>query len=117
MDATIYLVMGRAARAGGDTASALADLSKARALAPDNPEIAYELGALKASNNQFEEAVELFGRVIKQAPSAPAYHARAVAYFSLKRKTEALADIEAAVRLMPNEPAMRQWREKIQAMP
>ncbi len=117
MDAMILLAMGRAARATGDTSSAITDFDKARTLAPQNPEIAYELGTLKLSSKQFVEAVELLGATINISPSAAAYHARAIAYFSLKRKTDALADIEAAMRIMPNEPVLREWRNRILVMP
>lgn len=117
MGGRIYMAMGRAARAAGDHAAALTDFRKASELAPQDPEIAYEFGALHLTAHRYDQALAQFDSALAQSPSAPVYHARAIAHYQLNRKAAALADIEAALRLKPDEPAMRQWREKIRAMP
>ena len=47
----------------------------------------------------------------------PAHHARAAAYYALKRKREAMDEIDAAVRANPANQALREWQAKIRAMP
>lgn len=47
----------------------------------------------------------------------PAFYARALANYSLKRKAEALSDIENAMRSAPDNPNLREWHAKILAMP
>ena len=46
-----------------------------------------------------------------------AYYARALAYYNLKRKSEAQADIDMAVKLWPDNANLREWQKRIQALP
>jgi Tfp pilus assembly protein PilF len=49
--------------------------------------------------------------------NAPGLYARAMANYGLKRKAEALADIELAMRMGLDNPTLRQWKARIAAMP
>ena len=117
MDARIYLALAKSARAVDDINQAIADLRTALERDPNDLEIAYELGTDLVSINQYDEAIQLFSRVLEKDSAAPVFHARAVAYYHLKRKNEALADIQSALRRAPKEPTMLQWQEKIKALP
>jgi len=56
-------------------------------------------------------------RLIAEDRNPRAYYARALANYSLKRKAEAAADIEAAIRMWPSNPNLVEWQRKIQALP
>jgi tetratricopeptide (TPR) repeat protein len=67
--------------------------------------------------NQHQTAREVLDRMIKEHPDASAYYERALANYGLKRKADALADIDEAIRLGLKNPNVDQWRAKIAAMP
>ena len=64
-----------------------------------------------------EPAHELLDRLVKEDGQGGAYYGRALANYGLKRKPEALSDIETAIRLGPDNPNLREWQAKIRAMP
>ena len=59
----------------------------------------------------------MFSQLIEESPDGPAYYGRALANHGLNNKTEALADIENAIRLTPDNPMLLEWRNRIKAMP
>ncbi len=60
---------------------------------------------------------ELLDAWLAEGNNAPALYARAMANYGLKRKAEALADIDGAMRLGLDNQAVRQWKARIEAMP
>jgi hypothetical protein len=49
--------------------------------------------------------------------SESAFYARALAHYGLKRKAEALSDIERAIQAGGDDPHLREWHARIRAMP
>jgi hypothetical protein len=56
-------------------------------------------------------------RLLAQESSGPGFYARALANYGLKRKAQALSDIDNAIRLGPDSPVLHEWRRKIEALP
>jgi len=63
------------------------------------------------------DARSLLDKLLMERADARAFYARALANFGLKRKAEALADIENALRGSPDNANLQAWRAKILAMP
>ena len=62
----------------------------------------------------FQEAVECFSRVIALRPDVAAgYRARARAYLELGQRTDALNDLDRAIRLKPDDPVLYAERAEI----
>jgi tetratricopeptide (TPR) repeat protein len=117
MRVRILAAMGKSAMAMGKGAEALAHLTEARSLAPGSAAIEAELGMAYIVAGEHQKAYALFDGLLKTSPTAPVYYGRALASYGLKQKSQALADIEAALRLAPDNPGLLPWRAKIQAMP
>lgn len=73
-DAQPYLNLGTLLIDQGDLAGAIQHLTKAAALAPDNPRIHEELGRASQTQGDFEEAQSQLERAVKLAPNAAALH-------------------------------------------
>jgi len=84
---------------------------------PKNKEGKYLLGMAYVTANQPEKARAVLDRLIAEDRNPRAYYARALANYGLKRKAEALADIETAIRTSPTNPNLIEWQRKIQALP
>lgn len=117
MDARIAAAQGKAAKALGDRALAIGHYKRVSELAPADHASRVELGTLYMADGNHEAALAVFNALIGEAPTGQAHFGRALAHHGLKRKAEALADIETAIRLGPDNAALRQWQAKIQAMP
>ena len=61
-------------------------------------------------------AQDLFSGLLSVLQDGPAYYGRAVANYRLKKKAEALSDIENARRIGPDNEAVRDWEAKIRAL-
>ncbi len=101
----------------GDPASAVLDLEKALPHLQDGRLARTALGVSLALTGQPERARDLLDASLRQAASPPALFGRALAFYTLKQKTEALSDIESALRLAPRTPRFEELREKIRALP
>jgi lipoprotein NlpI len=86
-------------------------------LDPGSKEGRYLLGMALITKNEHARAYEILDRLVKEEGKGPAFYGRALANYGLKRKAEALSDIETAVRLNPENPGLREWQAKIKAMP
>jgi hypothetical protein len=65
-----------------------------------------------------DRALLLLDSLIRDAPAASAYYARALANYELKRKAAALGDLDNAQRMGGlNAANLREWRAKIEALP
>lgn len=107
---------GRLAMQVGLRDDAVQHLDALVKLEPRNREARYLLGMAYVMKEEYARAQALLDPLVAEEPSVRVLYARALANFGLKRKQQALADIEGAMRLAPDNPGLRQWRDKIQAM-
>jgi tetratricopeptide (TPR) repeat protein len=111
------LNLGRTGLRLGRNDDAVRYLEQLLALDPQRKEGRFLLAMALTTRNQNERAYVILDKLIAEGEKGPAYYGRAVANYGLKRKAEALSDIEMAMRLAPDNPNLREWRAKIQAMP
>lgn len=74
------------------------------------------LGMAYVMQGDFARARELFNALLEKEGRGSVYYGRALANYGLKRKNEALSDIDNALRMGPDDPNLRAWRSKIAAM-
>lgn len=97
--------VGRAdALAGkGDFDSAVREFDKIPPAAADEPGVALSRGGLMFAAGRFDEAVKVYTAALAHHPIAPIYRARAEAYAALLHFDHALDDVEAAIKLKPDD--------------
>jgi len=83
---------------------------------PKHAEAPFLLAMAHVMKNEHALAKEIAERLVREQPGSRAYYTRALANYGLKRKAEALADIDNALRLAPDNAALREWKAKIEAM-
>lgn len=111
------LHIGKSGMQLGKREEAVRALEHLVALDPAHKEGRYLLGMAYVMKGEAKRARELLDKLIKEDPNARAYYARALANFALRLKSEALADIDNAVRLGMDTPHLREWQGKIRALP
>jgi tetratricopeptide (TPR) repeat protein len=111
------LQLGRVALQLGRRQEGVAALEELVKLQPRNAEASYLLGMGYVMSGEPARAVPVLDASIAAQPSGRAHYARALANYGLKRKADALADIENAIRIGPDNANLQQWRAKILAMP
>jgi tetratricopeptide (TPR) repeat protein len=111
------LHLGRTGLQIGRIDEAIVYLEQLAKLAPAHREGRFALGMALVSRGGHERARAIFDQLVAEGGKAPAYYGRALANYGLKRKAEALSDIETAIRLGPDHPNLRDWQAKIKAMP
>jgi protein O-mannosyl-transferase len=111
------LHLGRAGMQLGKREDAARALEQLVAREPQHKEGRYLLGMASVMNGNPARALEVLDALVQDEPSARAHYARALANYALRRKPEALADIEAARRLGADNPNIREWEAKIRALP
>jgi tetratricopeptide (TPR) repeat protein len=84
---------------------------------PDNAEARFLFAVVATSRGDFHRALAIAENIVRAERSSRGHYARALAHHGLGHKAEALADIEAAIRIGPDHPNLRQWQAKIRAMP
>jgi Tfp pilus assembly protein PilF len=84
---------------------------------PHGAEGRYLLGMAYVMNGDGKRALEVLDVLVREAPNAQAYYARALANYRLGRKADALSDIDRAIRLGLDNRNLREWRAKILALP
>ena len=82
-----------------------------------NREAGYLMATSLIAKREFDTAARLLSIMIAEAPAGGLHLSRAMALFGLQQKAAAKADIEAALRLGLDNPAVRDWQKKIEAMP
>jgi tetratricopeptide (TPR) repeat protein len=112
----MYLHLGRLGMQLGKADEAVASLRQLMAFDPKNKEGRFLLAMAHVMKNEHAEALRIADELLREDPSGRTHYARALAHFGLKRKAEALADIENALRQSPGNPNLLQWQEKIRAM-
>ncbi len=113
----LWLQTGRAAVQLGRHDEALAHLGMLLAVEPRNKEARYLQAMAYVSKGEPARARELLDAWLAEGENGPGLYVRAMANYGLKRKAEALADIEGAMRMGLDNPTVRQWKARIQAMP
>jgi tetratricopeptide (TPR) repeat protein len=113
----LLLNLGRTALQLGRNAEALPPLQKLVDADARNKEARYLLGMALISVGEHARAHELLDPLVREGGQAAAYYGRALANYGLRRKAEALSDIENAIRLGPGNANLREWQAKIRAMP
>lgn len=111
------LQLGKAAIQLRRRDDAVAALESLIAMEPGNKEGRYLLGMAYVMKGEPQRARDTLGALIQDAPSARAYYARAMANYALRRKADALADIDNALRMAGDNPGLREWKAKIEALP
>ncbi|HUJ01650.1 MAG TPA: tetratricopeptide repeat protein [Usitatibacter sp.] len=113
----VLLQYGRTALELGMADDALDALDELARIDPHNEEGQYLLSMVCITKGDPARALRILDALLMERSSARAYYARALANYALKRKAEALADIENAMRGDPANANLRAWRSKIEAMP
>jgi tetratricopeptide (TPR) repeat protein/predicted aspartyl protease len=99
---------GNASAARRNYDSAIADLTKACTLEPDNPEYFYQRALIYYQAGKADEALSDFDQVLKlKADFLPAFGPRARLRLAKHQPDDALADLDAADRLAPKEAELR----------
>ena len=99
---------GNASAARRDFDSGIADLTKACALEPNNPEYFYQRALIYWQAGKGDEAVKDFDQVLKlKADFLPAFAPRARLRLAKHQTEDALADLDTADRLAPKEAELR----------
>jgi tetratricopeptide (TPR) repeat protein len=114
---TVLALKGRVALEMGQVDEAIADFEAALKLDPRHLRARADLGMAWLLQRNYAGARTMFSQLIEEAPDGQAYYGRALANHGLRNKAEALADIEHAIRLTPDNPMLSEWRNRIKAMP
>jgi tetratricopeptide (TPR) repeat protein len=113
----VRLYLGRALMQLGRAPEAAPHLESLVAANPGHAEGRYVLGMARIAMGDNARALETLNPLFATRPPPSAFYARALAYHGLKRKAEAMADIDAAIRGGLDNPNTRSWQAKIRAMP
>jgi tetratricopeptide (TPR) repeat protein/predicted aspartyl protease len=107
-DAAAYSRRGNAFAARRDFERALADLTQATELAPNQPDYFYQRGVIHRDAGQADPAMADFNRALELKPDdVPALTARAALKLGAHDAAGATADLDAAARLAANEDDLR----------
>jgi tetratricopeptide (TPR) repeat protein len=107
-DAAELARLGSALAARRDFVPALADLSKAIELNPNEPEYYFQRAKAYEANGQPDPALADFDHVISlEQGFLPAYIPRAEIKLLKKQRAEAIEDLDAVARLAPKEADLR----------
>jgi protein O-mannosyl-transferase len=113
----VLLHLGRTAMQLRRPVEAVNSLQQLVAAEPGNPEGVYYLAMAHVMNGDYaraREAVQALGRI---ETSVRLHYVSALTNYGLKLKPEAQADIRAAINRGGETPHLREWRDKIEAMP
>jgi len=113
----LLLDLGRLALQLGKREAATKNLEELLRLDPKHREGRYLLGMAYVMQGQHQRAYDVLDTLVRDDSNGRSFYARALANYGLGRKREALADIENAIRLSPENPGLRDWQARIRAMP
>jgi tetratricopeptide (TPR) repeat protein len=114
---TVLALKGRVAMEMGQVDEAIANFEAALKLDPHHQKARADLGMAWVIQGDYARARTMFSQLIEETSDGQAYYGRALANHGLRNKAEALADIENAIRLTPDNPMLSEWRNRIKAMP
>ncbi len=102
------LAMAEQQRESRDFDAARATLARAAALAPELPDVPFQLGMVELGAGQPAEASALLERAVALKPDAPAYRMNlGIAYLGQRRTADAVASLRQAVALNDRFTAAR----------
>lgn len=100
-----YLIAARVARCRDDDAASEKLVDRALALAPGNADALFAKGEARRAAGDIAGALDYFGRTIAARPGDGLAHLnRGIIYIAEDRDGEARADIDAALKAVPNHP-------------
>jgi len=108
--------MGRTALQLGDPNVAVSALEGVVNAEPGNEDARFHLAMALVTRKDYGRALEVMAPAGKDKPSTRIHYARALAHYGLRNRDQALAEIDAAIRLGSETPHLREWRSRIQAM-
>jgi len=107
-DAAGFARRGAAFAARRDFDHAIADLTRACEMAPNQPDYFYQRGIARANNRQPSQALEDFNQALKLEPDdVPALMARSASHLAARDPSAAVADLDAVDRLSPKDADVR----------
>jgi tetratricopeptide (TPR) repeat protein len=112
----VLINLGRTALQLGLHVDAAGQLRQLLALEPDNADARFYLAMALVAGKDYAGALAELEKLPKDKPSGRTHYARALSYYGLQRKEAALAEIDAAIKIGPDTPHLREWRSRIQAM-
>ena len=113
----LLLQMARTAMQLRKSGEAVASLEQLLRLDPRHEEGRYLMGMALIMREDYARALELLNGFLREGASGRLHYARAMAHMGLKHRSDALADIEAAIRMDPRNRVFLEWRDKILATP
>jgi tetratricopeptide (TPR) repeat protein len=112
----VLLSLGRTSLQLGRHEEAAAHLQRLVSLQPDNGDARFYLAMALLAAKEFARALQVLEAAPKPAAGSRMHYAKALAYYGLRRRSEALTEIDAAIGLGPDTPHLREWQARIQAM-
>jgi tetratricopeptide (TPR) repeat protein len=112
----VLLQLGRTALQLGRPDDALPPLRAFLDRDPGSKEGRYLLGMALVARGEHAAALPILAKLVDEDHGGIAYYGRALAHQGLGHKAEALADIDTAIRIGPDNPALHELRAKIRAM-
>lgn len=101
----VLILKSMALHAQGHYDLATAEVNKALAISPNDPQLYNNLAWSQVAHGQIKEALANANRALKDGPDYPALDTRGVAYVLLGKTKEALSDLNAAIKQKPEEAA------------
>ena len=111
------LHLGKAGMQLGKRAEAARALEQLVAAEPGHKEGRYLFGMALVMAGDPARALKVLDPLLREDPTARGHYARAMANYSMRRKNDALADIERARALGADNANLREWEAKIRALP
>jgi len=105
--ASHLIARGRAHYRAGDHERAIADFTAGLALEPHYPDLYFDKGKAELQAGRVAEAEASFSHDIELDPSPISFYNRHLARKALGDDAGALADLDDAIRELPDEPALR----------
>jgi tetratricopeptide (TPR) repeat protein len=107
-----YVMRGVAYYMEGDYQNALADLTQANGLEPDNPGVNYYLGLVNFQIGEYEQSIANFDVTLQITSGTPtdtgilanAYTYRGLSNLGLDKFEDAITDLKKAAQIDPNSP-------------
>jgi tetratricopeptide (TPR) repeat protein len=114
--AIVHIVLGSAAAAQKDYATALSHLEQANKLRPDMPWVLNNLAWVLAHREppDYDRALELINAALKKLPRSPEFHdTRGQIFLKMSRWKEAATDLELALAAFPDRAELHRALAKV----